>query len=56
MRHPSRQALPASHRAARPTPTYNDEVTQDFIDRQQAHIEGTQPAGFQLTPISGDAW
>ncbi len=56
MRNPAKQAMPASTRAARPTPTYGDEVTSDFIDRQQAHIAGTQPAGFELTPVSGDAW
>jgi hypothetical protein len=56
MRHPAKQALPASTRAARPTPAYNDEVETDFIARQEAYIESLQPAGFQLTPVSGDAW
>jgi hypothetical protein len=57
MRNPARQAMPASNaRAARPTPNYSDEVSADFIARQQAHIEGHQPDGFQLTPVSGDGW
>ena len=56
MRNPSKQALPVPTRAARPTPTYHDEVSEDFIARQQAHIEGKMPANFQLTPVSGDAW
>ncbi len=56
MRNPSQQALPASMRVARPTPTYDDEVSEDFIARQQAHIEAKTPANFQLTPVSGDAW
>lgn len=56
MRNPAKQAMPASTRAARPTPAYDDEVGADFIARQTAHIESTQPAGFQLTPVSGDAW
>jgi hypothetical protein len=56
MRNPAKQAMPASMRAARPTPAYNDEVEVDFIARQAAHIESNQPAGFQLTPVSGDAW
>ena len=56
MRNPAKQAYPASMRAARPTPAYDDEVSAEFIARQTAHIEKLQPAGFQLTPVSGDAW
>lgn len=57
MRNPARQAMPVSHaRAARPTPNYNDEVSSDFIGKQQAYIESHQPEGFQLTPVSGDGW
>jgi|GEM_PF-6211625 len=56
MRNPFKQALSAPTRAARPTPTYHDEVSEDFIARQQAHIEAKRPANFQLTPVSGDAW
>ncbi len=56
MRNPAKQAMPASMRAARPTPTYNDEVSEGFISRQQAHIEGNQSAEFQLTQVSEDAW
>lgn len=56
MRNPSKQAVSAPPRVARPTPAYHDEVSEDFIARQQAHIEGKNPANFQLTPVSGDAW
>lgn len=43
-------------RAARPTPTYNDEVSEGFIERQNAHIKTQLPANFELTPIPGAAW
>lgn len=57
MRHPARQAMPAySARGARPTPSYNDEVSGDFIQRQQAYIDSQKEANFELTPVSGDAW
>ncbi len=56
MRNPARQASPAYTRAARPTPAYSDEVSEDFIARQQAHIESQQGPKFQLTQVSGDAW
>lgn len=56
MRNPFKQASSAPTRAARPTPIYHDEVSEDFIARQQAQIEAKVPANFQLTPVSGDAW
>ena len=56
MRNPSKQVVPVPVGAERPTPTYHDEVSEDFLARQRAHIEGKHPANFQLTPVSGDAW
>ncbi|QJR00859.1 hypothetical protein HH800_00800 [Sphingobium yanoikuyae] len=55
MRQPVRQSGGGNLRAARPTPSYNDEVTKDFIERQDARIR--EAAGdIELVPISGDAW
>jgi hypothetical protein len=55
MRIPEKQHQ-AAYRIARPTPSYNDEVSKEFIERQQAHINAQHPEGVQLTLISGDAW
>lgn len=43
-------------RTARPTPSYNDRVTPEFLARQQERIDAQKPANFELTPVSGDAW
>jgi hypothetical protein len=56
MRRPVKDSDETRLRAARPTPTYNDEVSEDFIARQRAHIESRHRAGFELTPVTGDAW
>lgn len=56
MRLPVRQSGGAPLRAVRPTPSYNDEVSKEFIERQDAHVRSTQGPNFELTPISGDAW
>jgi hypothetical protein len=55
MRIPEKAQL-AGHRIARATPSYNDEVSEDFIKRQQAYIEEHSRKDLQLTPILGDAW
>jgi hypothetical protein len=55
MRRPVR-SQEAAYRIARPSAQYADEVSQAFIDRQQAQINRNTPKGFQLTPVSGDAW
>jgi hypothetical protein len=52
----SEKAQRAGHRIARATPSYNDEVSEDFILKQQARIEEHYGRKPQLTPISGDAW
>lgn len=49
--HPSVQS-----RGARPTPTYNDDVSEGYVHRQNNRIEAERPANFELTPVSGDAW
>lgn len=56
MHHGKRAKSHSLSRGVRPTPNYNDRVTEDFIARQDAHIKSSLPANFELTPISGDAW
>ncbi len=56
MRQPVRQSGGGNPRAARPTPSYSDEVTKNFIERQNAYVLSGEGSNVELTPISGDAW
>lgn len=55
MRIPDKQQQ-AAYRIARATPSYHDEVSEEFIQKQQARIEELSLEKLQLTPISEDAW
>ena len=56
MRTPVKQAGPASLRAARPTPNYEDEITEEYIAKQSEYIKVNTGYCVELTPIGGDAW
>ncbi len=55
MRIPEKQHQ-AAYRIARHTPSYSDEVSEEFIKRQDAHIAAELREPLQLTQVSGDAW
>ncbi|MGY2733654.1 uncharacterized protein YecE (DUF72 family) [Sphingomonas sp. UYP23] len=56
MRIPVKQAGTASLRAARPTPSYNDRVSEEYISQLNAYVAAKNGGPVELTPISGDAW
>ncbi|AHE55934.1 hypothetical protein [Sphingomonas sanxanigenens] len=43
-------------RAIRAQPNYHTEITTEYLDALQRHVDAEKPANFKLTPIGEPGW